>query len=205
MAVAGRRSKSARTNCIWKVFEQETLHRSVNQMMCFHAGWFFRCRLTAILNSFRQSNVPLWKSAKKKKKKPNCFLGSENQLDHNCEIITFEGDHQVLCNVTVKSLILFKNRVKPVEEISAETLSEKKRCCSVNQIWLWPPSSRNGFPASLHLFAAKKEKKNKTSVQINVYIFQILCESSIQIHIRRGLHTLKGTVCAHTQVHTIDL
>lgn len=183
-----------------KFLEQETLRRSVNQMMCFHAGWF-SLRTNCDLEFFQTKQCSPLKVSKKGK--TNCFLCSENQLDRGCEIITFEGE--VLRNVTVKSRIPLENRAKPVEEISAATLGEKRGAAQLISSGSDHRAAGTDFLQAFTCSLLKRRKKKNPSVQINVYVFHTLCESRIQTHIRRGLHTLKGTVCAHTQVHTIDL
>lgn len=198
MAVPGQRSKSARTNCIWKVSSKRCC-TEVSIRWCVFMRGGFHCRLTAILNSFRQSNVPLWKSAKKKK--TNCFLCSENQHDHNCEIITYEGDRQALCNVTVKSPILLENRVKPVEEISAATLGEKRGAAQLIRSGSDHRAAGTDFLQAFTCSLLKRKKKKPLCADKCIYFSYFMWRQHTDAYTPRPVYVERDRLCTHSGAH----
>lgn len=180
-------------------FKQEMLHRSVNQMMCFHAGWF-SLQTNCNLEFFQTKQRSPLKVSKKEKNKLLPLLREPTwpQLwDHN------------LWRRSPSSVQRYSKVTDPFgkqsETCGGDFSSDawwKKRCCSVNQIWLWPPSSRNGFPASLHLFAAKKkEKKKPLCADKCIYFSYFMWRQHTDAYTPRPVYVERDRLCTHSGAH----
>lgn len=130
--------------------------------------------------------------SQQKRKKTNCFLCSENQLDHNCEIITCEGNRQALCNVTVKSLILLENRVKPVEEISAAMRGEKRGAAQLIR------SGSDHRAAGMDFLQAFTCSLRADKC---IYFSYFMLRQHTDAYTPRPAYVERGRVCTHSGAH----